>query len=365
MWLSLLPALLLASPATQTAPDLAVRADHLVLGDGTRVENGVLLVTDGKIAAAGDVAIPDGTPTVRHEGFVSPGMVALDARLAAPGEAVDTTHPFLEDAELRFGFDPHQPRVRAALEGGVTTALLAPSPTVVVGGRTAVVKTHRGEVLRPDAHLGISMRASATDARRAPTSYGGMVAELSARLEAGDGVWGELTAGQRLAHVQVDDRHEVMRAVELGGRHGMRGLLVGASLFGELLEHLDGSGFALVLPAYGLGDASGRTLASTAAVSLGSLPFAYSLRDPNQFRFPAAAALREGGDPAALERAFFSGAATLALVGDRVGSLKSGLDADFVLWSGDPLALTSRVDAVYVGGQRVYHRADDTAASNR
>jgi hypothetical protein len=228
-----------------------------------------------------------------------------------------------------------------------------------------VVKTSGGSVLRSDAHLSISMRAAATGGGRAPTSFGGLVAEVGQRLDAGEGTWGELTSGKRLAHVAVDDRHEITRAVELFQRHEVRGVLVGGSLYGELLDVLAGSGFALVLPAYGPGEATGRTLESTAAVSLADLPFAYSLRDASNFRFPAARALRDGGDVAALERGFFSSAATLALVSERVGALQPGRDADLVLWTGDPLSLASRVEAVYVDGKHVYTHTDDTRESLR
>ena len=40
---------------------------------------------------------------------------------------------------------------------------------------------------------------------------------------------------------------------------------------------------------------------------------------------------------------------------DRVGALKPGLDADIVLWSGDPLDVMSRAVRVFVNGRAVYH----------
>ena len=49
-------------------------------------------------------------------------------------------------------------------------------------------------------------------------------------------------------------------------------------------------------------------------------------------------------------KALTSDAAKLAGVEARVGALQRGMDADFVLWSGHPLNLTSRVEAVYVDG---------------
>jgi imidazolonepropionase-like amidohydrolase len=41
-------------------------------------------------------------------------------------------------------------------------------------------------------------------------------------------------------------------------------------------------------------------------------------------------------------------------VSDRIGSLKPGSDADFVIWSGDPLDIYQRPEQVYVNGRKVY-----------
>lgn len=342
----------------------AVQAEVLVLGDGTRIEDGVLVVRDGKVVSAGAAEAPAGMPVHAHKGFVSPGLVAASSRLLPGDEALDTTRPFLPEARLIDGFDKQSLAVRAALEAGVTTAVLAPTPNTVIGGLTAVVKTN-GTVIKEDAHLAISMQDSAISGRTAPTGYPGLVAELRKRLEAGEGVFGELTSAKRLAFVRVDDRHDITRALDLGREHSIRGVLVGPTLAGEVLEYMKGSGMALVLPSYGGAEVSGRTLESTLKVVKSEVRFAFSLANPLEFRFPAAAALRAGAEAPAIERGFFADGATLALAADRVGTLEAGKDADFVLWSGDPLALTSRVEAVYIDGVSAYRRAKDTSDSHR
>lgn len=47
-------------------------------------------------------------------------------------------------------------------------------------------------------------------------------------------------------------------------------------------------------------------------------------------------------------------AADLLNIADKTGRLRAGLLADFVVWSGDPLEPSSEVEAVYIGGVRVY-----------
>ena len=55
-------------------------------------------------------------------------------------------------------------------------------------------------------------------------------------------------------------------------------------------------------------------------------------------------------------RAVTSVPAKIAGMQDRIGSLKTGLDADCVLWSGDPLDIATQVQAVFVNGTPEYRR---------
>ena len=59
----------------------------------------------------------------------------------------------------------------------------------------------------------------------------------------------------------------------------------------------------------------------------------------------------------ALEGLTLAGAEMLGL-DDRIGSLAAGKDADFILLSGDPLSVYTKVEQTYVEGQLVFERAD-------
>jgi cytosine/adenosine deaminase-related metal-dependent hydrolase len=45
-------------------------------------------------------------------------------------------------------------------------------------------------------------------------------------------------------------------------------------------------------------------------------------------------------------------------LGDRVGSLEAGKDADFVVLSGDPFSVYTKVEQTFVEGRKVFDRAD-------
>ena len=70
-------------------------------------------------------------------------------------------------------------------------------------------------------------------------------------------------------------------------------------------------------------------------------------------------------DPAAARRAMTITPARVAGVDDRVGAIRAGMDADFVVFSDDPLRLDSAVLAVYVDGLRVYHADADPIEGSR
>ena len=65
-------------------------------------------------------------------------------------------------------------------------------------------------------------------------------------------------------------------------------------------------------------------------------------------------AVRAGMDKTDALRAVTSVPAKIAGMQDRIGSLKTGLDADCVLWSGDPLDIATQVQAVFVNGTPEY-----------
>ncbi|WP_044494145.1 amidohydrolase family protein, partial [Nesterenkonia massiliensis] len=68
----------------------------------------------------------------------------------------------------------------------------------------------------------------------------------------------------------------------------------------------------------------------------------------------AALAVREGMDPAEALKAVTLHPAEVLGVADRMGSLEVGKDADFALWSGDPLDIRNRVLRTWINGREVY-----------
>jgi imidazolonepropionase-like amidohydrolase len=68
----------------------------------------------------------------------------------------------------------------------------------------------------------------------------------------------------------------------------------------------------------------------------------------------ASLAVKEGLDPETALQAVTINPARIIGVADRLGSLEPGKDADLVIWSGDPLDVTSRAERAYQDGREIY-----------
>jgi imidazolonepropionase-like amidohydrolase len=357
---------LLAVPAASSAtgavqkPEsrpLVLRADKLLLGDGTTLDQGAILIENGRIRACGkDVDVPEGAGVVTHAGWISAGLVALHAYAGAPDEMRDSTRPVL-DAKVAWAFDPAHPDFSDALAAGITTLVLTPQPTALSGGSSAVVKTARGRVLTEQAQLSLTLSAAALSTNRYPTSFASALAELEQRFEKPAGAFARAKSGELPVLIEADTREDVLRATAFAKRHKLRGAIYGADWIGELAESVADARLAVVFGPFDAGEER-RAIQSVLKTAKAGLAFGFGLdspwKSPETLRLSVALCLREGLERKQAWRSISSQAAELAGVGERVGRIEKGLDADLVLWSGDPLDLKSRVDAVFVDGQRVY-----------
>src|SRR5258706_1873955 len=345
------------APSKSEARTLVLRADKLLLGDGTTLDQGAILIEDGRIRAFGkDVDIPAGAGTLTHAGWVSAGLVALHAYAGAPEEMRDSTRPVL-DARVAWAFDPAPPDFADALAAGITTLVLTPQPAALSGGVSAVVKTARAHVLSPEAQLSLSFSAAALAVNRYPTSFASALAELEQRFEKGEGAFGRAKSGDLPVLIEADSREDVLRATEFAKRYKLRGAIYGADWIGELAGSVGEAHLAAIFGPFDAGEER-RTIQSVLKIAKAGLPFGFGLdspwKNPESLRLSVALCLREGLERKQAWRALTAQAAELAGVSAHVGRIEKGLDADLVLWSGDPLDLKSRVEAVFVDGQRVY-----------
>ncbi|HEV8593595.1 MAG TPA: amidohydrolase family protein [Pyrinomonadaceae bacterium] len=133
---------------TGRAGTFAITHARVVTVSGATIENGTVLIQDGKIAAVGaDVKIPSGAETIDAKGLsVYPGMIDADTNLGlfevgagAPGtvdvQEVGTINP---NAKAILAVNPHSSHVNVTRVNGITTVLSVPSGGIVAGQGTVI-----------------------------------------------------------------------------------------------------------------------------------------------------------------------------------------------------------------------------------
>jgi imidazolonepropionase-like amidohydrolase len=344
-------------PAKSDRP-LAIRADKVYLGDGSVIDQGVILIDGGVIRAVGaGVEIPENASVIDHKGVASAGLIALHAYSGSPSEMRDSTRTVMPEAQIAHVFNPEHYDFSDALKAGITSLVLTPTPQSLVGGIGAVVKTASGRILSKDAELSLGFSAECLSRNRFPTSYSGAMTELEHRFDKPEGNFSKAASGKLPVFFEADSREDVLRAIDFAERHKLIGAINGAEWAGEVAEGIKASKLSVIAGPLDVGEQR-RTIKSVIALAEAGIPFGFGLdspwRHPATLRLEAAMCMREGLAHGAAWKALTSNAAQIAGVADHVGRLERGLDADVVLWSGDPLDLSSAVKAVFIDGERVY-----------
>lgn len=352
------PTAALSAPAASTpAVDghaLALKARHVHVGDGSVLSDAYVVVEGATIKSVGKSA-PKGVRVIEVDGHVAPGFIGMRERTGAAGETSESARKSTPTADLAYAFDPEHPGWEALVANGVTTVVLTAGSDRIAGGMAAIVSPARGEVVKRGAAMTIGMSRRSISSSVEPTSYAGLHAHVKAAFEAdAGGHFSRAKAGKLPVMIEAISRSEVARAAAFAKQHGLAGAIVGAPRADETLDAIKGAKLGVVFEPLSPGSDS-HVVDSVIALDAAGVPFAFTSDGrPGNMRMTAAACTRAGLDPGAALRALTGGAAALAGVGATHGTIAAGMAADIVVWSGSPTDLTSRVHAVYAGGDLVH-----------
>lgn len=409
---SALAVALAAAPGVAAKADRAVRAERILTVSGPPIENGVILIEDGKIAKVGPasrVRIPDGVEVLDAK-VVTPGLVDVHTVVGLAGiynsdegqvqdqDQLETSSPVQPELRAVDAYDPLEPLVRWVRDLGTTTVHTGHAPGAVISGQTLLAKT-RGErvdqaVLRPAvalaATLGGGVRRNfdspgtsaktASALREALVRAQGYRAKRDAAESDGDGKGEGKGKGKRPdrdlgleALVQVLDgelalmvtahaANDIATALRLQREFGFRLWLSGAAEAYRMIEPIREAGVPVLLHATMIragGEARNAAFDTAAKLAAAGIPFAIETGEEGYvpkarvLLYEAQAAVHFGLAPdAALEAVTLSPARILGIA-DRVGSIEPGKDADLVLFDGDPFEYTSHVCGVLIDGEPV------------
>jgi imidazolonepropionase-like amidohydrolase len=122
----------------------------IIDGIGGEIENGSILIKDGRIAAIGsDIDGGDADVTLDAGGkYVTPGIIDIHSHLGnypspsirAHGDGNEATSPITSEVSAEHGVWPQDPGFDEALEGGVTTLHILPGSANLFGGRGVTLR---------------------------------------------------------------------------------------------------------------------------------------------------------------------------------------------------------------------------------
>ncbi|MEX1183690.1 MAG: amidohydrolase family protein [Gemmatimonadota bacterium] len=399
--LTLTLALWAAAPLDAQQRAVAFRGAHIIPIVGAPIDNGVLVVLDGRITAIGPAAstpVPADAEVHDVTGHViMPGLVDTHSHIGG-GDGGDASAPMHAGVRVLDAIDVRDDGIRKARAGGVTTANIMPGSGLLMSGQTAYVKLRDARTIRDmlfcadvltDVCGGIKMANGtnpigtgtmpATRARSAAIVRETFVRaqEYRAKLRgAGDGspptrdlaleTLVQVLDGERVVHFHTHRHDDILTALRLADEFGFRIVLQHVSEAWKVADEIAASGapasIILLDAPGGKLEAVDVSMQNGAALErAGALTGFHTddgITDSRFFLRSAGLAVRYGmSRDAALHGLTLAGARMLDLE-DRIGSLEPGKDADFIVLSGDPLSVYTHVEQTWIDGERAFDLDD-------
>lgn len=366
------------------------------------IENGTLIVQNGKITAIGaDIDIPKNTKIHDVKGkVIMPGLVDTHSHLGngSGGDQSGALHP---EVRLLDAFDPMAVNLMKARAGGLTTINIMPGSGHLMSGQTLYIKTRKGKVIE-DLTIcknisinicgGMKMANGTNSMRNKPfpgtrAKSASMVRELFIKAQEYqkkliasknnpektperdlkmEGLI-EILDSKRIVHFHTHRHDDVLTAIRISKEFGFKLVLHHVSEAWKVADEIAKAKVPVSLifidSPGGKMEAVDLDPKSALALEKAGADVAFHTDDPitdsRLLLRSAAIAVREGmSKPKALEGLTLAGARMLEL-DDRIGSLEKGKDADFIILSGDPLSVYTHVEQTWIEGLKVFDRTNE------
>ena len=371
---------------------------------GPAITDGVLVIHRGKIVAVGPrstVTIPSDAQRIDATGrTIMPGLVDTHSHIGS-GSGGDGSAPIQPDARILDSINVRSSGLQRAQAGGITTVNVMPGSGHLLSGQTLYLKVKDGRVvddllirdaqgniagglkmangtnsLRPgstgpfpgtrakSAALVREQYLKAIDYREKIRRAKGDVTKLPARdlsLE----TLVEVLEGKRTVHFHTHRHDDILTALRLAKEFNFRVVLhhvsEGWKVAAEIAAAKAPSSIIVLDSPGGKLEAVDYSSTNGAALDRAGVLIGFhtddSVTDSRLLLRSAAMAVRYGMPR---ERALFAltlaGAQMLDLE-NRVGSLETGKDADFLVLSGDPFSVYTHVLETWVEGVKVFDRS--------
>jgi len=389
---------------SQSTPQVFKGAQIIPIS-GEPINNGILVVKDGKITAIGgpNTNIPRGANVHDVSGHViMPGLVDTHSHIGDGdgGDRSATLHP---DVRIMDSIDPRSPSFKRALAGGITSVNVMPGSGHLMSGQTVYLKLRDANVIEDmllytddekTIYGGLKM-ANGTNPRGNPPAPGtrakaaSMVRELyikaqeyQAKIEAADGdeskmpprdigmeTLVEVLEGKRIVHNHTHKHQDILTSMRLAEEFDYRLVLQHVSEAWKVADEIANSDNVLgasiiTLDSFGgkveaaeIKNSNGKVLEEAGA--LVGFHTDDGITDSRMFLRHAALGIKEGMSREEALEAVTIANAIMMDIQDRVGSLEKGKDADFIILDGDPFSVYTHVQETWIEGQKVWDRSNE------
>lgn len=395
-------AALAAVPAGAQERPVAFRGATLLPISSAPIPNGVMVVQGGRITAVGgpETRIPADAQVVDATGkTIMPGLVDTHSHIGG-GDGGDASQPMHPSVRILDTIDPRDDGILKARAGGVTVANVMPGSGLLMSGQTVYLKLRdggdvrdlllcgdpvrgicggmkmangtnpRGDAPRPGtraraAALVREKLVRAQEYRQKIRDAGGDPTRVSPRdleMEA----LAEVLDGKRVVHFHTHRADDILTALRLQQEFGFRIVLQHVSEAWKVADEIAAAGapasIIVIDSPGGKLETMELSMENGAALERAGADVAFhtddGITDSRFFLRSAALGVRAGmSREKALEAMTLAGARMLDL-DERLGSLERGKDADFIVLSGDPLSVYTRVEETWIEGTKVFDRAD-------
>ncbi len=149
-----------------------IRGATILTGAGQRINNGVIVIADGKVSTVGgaDVAAPAGATVIDARGkWVTPGIIDIHSHLGdypspsteSTSDGNEATSPNTSEVWAEHSVWPQDAGFTRALAGGITSLQVLPGSANLFGGRSAILKNVPSRTVQgmkfPGAPYGLKM----------------------------------------------------------------------------------------------------------------------------------------------------------------------------------------------------------------
>lgn len=393
-----------ALPLAASADDLLIRNAkvHTVTERGT-LERADVLVRSGRIAAVGTNLAAAGATVIDANGRpLTPGLfggitalgvvevsqekstVDNDPHAAERGQAAEPRPEF----DVTLSFNPDSAVIGVNRVEGVTYAMIAPgavSGDTVIAGQGAVARLdgRADAMVTPSRTLFANLNAGVSRAgqfmlleqatREAKPTPQMRDADFRLLTPTGREVLARYLGGGRIAF-SVDRATDIRQALAFAQKQGARPVILGGAQAWQVAGPLAQAKVPVILdPLVDLPDSFdqiGATLENAARLHKAGVRVAFTnlndgTHNARKVRQSAGVAVANGLPWEAALAALTANPAEIFGLGAEYGRIAPGYVADLVLWSGDPLEVTTVAEQVWIDGRAQSMRSRQTELRDR